>query len=395
MPSGIAVVGMEVITALGSGTSWVWEQMMGNVSGIKPLQRFPHGVYQSDWAGEISGEDLASYGCESGHQNFSLAWCLAFQAGKRALEQAFAGTTAIADHKIGLVLATTKGDLPEFERLVREGGEPGQGLFNPYVLARELSGKLHLRGPFLAVSGACATGLFAIMHGARLLRRGAAEAVLIIGVDVLSDFVLRGFSCVSALDPQPCRPYDAGRAGLSLGEGAGAIVLAPRGRLPARELAAIRGWGVANDARHITAPSKTANGLIQALRQTLAMGGLPEGEVHYINGHGTGTPYNDAMEARAIAGVFDATRPPVSSMKGYFGHTLGAAGVIEGALTVMALQRRMAPASLGLKHPGADAPINLVQQPLELANFKNALTIKSGFGGINAVIALSAIEAHG
>jgi 3-oxoacyl-[acyl-carrier-protein] synthase II len=152
---------------------------------------------------------------------------------------------------------------------------------------------------------------------------------------------------------------------------------------------------VANDARHITAPSKTANGLIQALRQALAMACLPEGEVHYINGHGTGTQYNDAMEARAIAGVFGATNPPVSSMKGYFGHTLGAAGVIEAALTVMALQRRMVPASLGLKHPGTEAPINLVQQPLGVANFKNALTIKSGFGGINAVLALSAIEAHG
>ncbi len=395
MPSGVAVVGMEVITALGSDPLRVWDRMLGNASGIKPLQRFPHGAYQSDWAGEIAAEDLAAYGCASSGEKFSLTWCLAYQAGKKALEQAFAGTTAVADREIGLVLATTKGDLPEFERLVRQGGGPVLGLFNPYVLARELSGKLHLRGPALAVSGACATGLFAIIHGARLLRRGTADAVLIIGVDVLSDFVLRGFSCVSALDPQPCRPYDAGRAGLSLGEGAGAMVLAPRGRLPARELAAIQGWGVANDARHITAPSRTANGLIQALRQALATSGLPADEVHYINGHGTGTQYNDAMEARAIATVFAAARPPVSSMKGYFGHTLGAAGVIEAALTVMALKRRMVPASLGLKHPDREASINLVQQPLRVPNFKNALTIKSGFGGINAVLALSAIKNHG
>jgi len=395
MDSCIAVVGMEVITALGSGTPWVWEKMMGYTSGIKPFRRFPHGTYQTDWAGEISAEDLASYGCKSGDQDFSLALSLACQAGKRALEQAFAGTTAVSDLKIGLVLATTKGDVPEFERLVREGGEPRQGLFNPYVLARELSGKLHLRGPALAVSGACATGLFAIMHGARLLRRGAAEAVLILGVDVLSDFVLRGFSCVNALDPQPCRPYDASRCGLSLGEGAGAMVLAPMGKLPARELATIRGWAVANDARHITAPSKTANGLIHALRQALAMGGLPEGDVQYINGHGTGTRYNDAMEAKAIAMVFGATKPPVSSMKGYFGHTLGAAGVIEAVLTVMAMQRHMVPASLGLENPGTEASINLVKQHQGVENFKNALTIKSGFGGINAVLALSAIQANG
>jgi 3-oxoacyl-(acyl-carrier-protein) synthase len=173
------------------------------------------------------------------------------------------------------------------------------------------------------------------------------------------------------------------------------MVLAPMGKLPARELATIRGWAVANDARHITAPSKTANGLIHALRQALSMGGLPEGDIQYINGHGTGTRYNDAMEAKAIASVFGSTKPPVSSMKGYFGHTLGAAGVIEAVLTVMAMQRHMVPASLGLENPGTDASINLVKQHLGVENFKNALTIKSGFGGINAVLALSAIQANG
>ena len=166
---------------------------------------------------------------------------------------------------MGLVLATTKGDLPEFERQVQNREGPAKGLYNPYLLALELARDLKLEGPVLAVSGACATGLLAMIHAVRLVQRGGAEAVVAVGVDVLSDFVLSGFSSVALLAPEPCRPYDEKRNGLSLGEGAGAVVLVPGGTYPQKELALVSGWGVANDARHITAPSPTANGLIQAL----------------------------------------------------------------------------------------------------------------------------------
>jgi 3-oxoacyl-[acyl-carrier-protein] synthase II len=220
---------------------------------------------------------------------------------------------------------------------------------------------------------------------------GGTEAVVAVGVDVLSDFVLSGFSSVGALAPEPCRPYDEKRNGLSLGEGAGAVVLVPRGTYPQKELALISGWGVANDARHITAPSPTANGLIQALRQTMAMACLEVDEVHYLNAHGTGTIYNDAMEAKAIHQVFGESPPPVSSMKGYFGHTLGAAGIIEAALTVVALRCKTVPASLGLEHPGADILIQPVATHLHRTPLTHALTIKSGFGGINVALSLSAL----
>jgi 3-oxoacyl-(acyl-carrier-protein) synthase len=289
------------------------------------------------------------------------------------------------------VLATTKGDLPEFERQVQNREGPAKGLYNPYLLALELARDLKIEGTVLAVSGACATGLLAMIHAVRLVQRGGTEAVVAVGVDVLSDFVLSGFSSVGALAPEPCRPYDEKRNGLSLGEGAGAVVLVPRGTYPQKELALISGWGVANDARHITAPSPTANGLIQALRQTMAMACLEVDEVHYLNAHGTGTIYNDAMEAKAIHQVFGESPPPVSSMKGYFGHTLGAAGIIEAALTVVALRCKTVPASLGLEHPGADILIQPVATHLHRTPLTHALTIKSGFGGINVALSLSAL----
>ncbi len=393
MPEPCAVIGLDLINALGMGPEAVWDEMMAYSCGIRTLTRFDQGRYRSDLAGELPGALLAQLRDEAQERPFSLTYSLARRSAQQALDAAWGKPESLAPPRVGLVLGTTKADLPEFERQVQNRESPAPGLFNPYRLAEALARDLKLEGPVLAVSGACATGLLAIIHAVRLVQRGGAEAAVAVGVDVLSDFVLSGFSSVAALSPEPCRPYDETRCGLSLGEGAGAIVVAPQGAYPQKELALITGWGVANDARHITAPSPTANGLIQALRQTLAMACLPAHEVHYLNTHGTGTVYNDAMEAKAIHQVFGDSPPPVSSMKGYFGHTLGAAGVIEAALTVLALRRQTVPASLGLRHPGPDIPIQPATTHLDRAPLTNALSIKSGFGGINVALSLKAVPA--
>ncbi len=385
-----AIIGIDLINALGVGPDTVWGGMMAYTCGIRPLTRFDQGRYRSDMAAELPGSLLAHFRDEAGERSFSLAYDIARRVTKGALVAAFGDQRSTTPRRVGLVLATTKGDLPEFERQVENLGGSSKELYNPYLLALEVARDLKLEGPVLAVSGACATGLIAMIHAVRLVQRGGTEAVVAVGVDVLSDFVLSGFSSVGALAPEPCRPFDEKRNGLSLGEGAGAVVLAPRGDYPQKELAMIGGWGVANDARHITAPSPTANGLIQALRQTMAMACLKVDDVHYLNAHGTGTIYNDAMEARAIRQVFGESPPPVSSMKGYFGHTLGAAGIIEAALTVVALRRKTVPASLGLQRPGADLLIQPVATHLHRTPMTNALTFKSGFGGINVALALSA-----
>jgi 3-oxoacyl-(acyl-carrier-protein) synthase len=389
-----AIVGMGLVTALGAGVEEVWRAVLASTSGIRLLRRFPHGRYGSNYAGELPEEVVNALTSQAPNGDAPLAFLLAHKAAREALAGAFPGPGSRPRGRVGLVLATTKGDLPEFENLVRDGTLPRRGHFNPYLLARDLASALGLDGPVAAVSGACASGLFALIQGARLLARGAAGAVLAVGVDVLSDFVLAGFTSVAALDPQPCRPYDAARAGLTLGEGAGAAVLARPDAWPDREMARIAGWGVANDARHITAPSRDANGLSQAMRLTLAHAGLAPAEIGYINGHGTATLYNDAMEAKAISHIFGAGTP-VSSLKGYLGHTLGAAGLIEAILTVAALQARTIPASLGFTTLGEDDPIHVVNRHLPQPGLGAALTLKSGFGGINAALALGSAGDRG
>jgi 3-oxoacyl-[acyl-carrier-protein] synthase-1 len=285
-----------------------------------------------------------------------------------------------------LVLATTKAGVDELER--HAGGVDGEGIchYLPSVMASDLAAELRLGGPVFAVSNACASGLLAVMEAARILDGAQCDQVLVVGVDIVSDFVLAGFSCLKALSPLPCRPFDKGRNGLSLGEGAGAILLTKdRGR---HGLAAVRGWAATNDATHITAPSRTGSGLTAALATALKVSGLVPDDIDYINAHGTGTVFNDEAEALAIHSTF-GPGVPVSSMKGYLGHTLGAAGIIEMCLCVMALRDRIIPASLGSQKLGVSSPIRVAVCHQQVSQMDHIVSIKCGFGGMNAVVILT------
>ncbi len=155
-------------------------------------------------------------------------------------------------------------------------------------------------------------------------------------------------------------------------------------------LGEVAGWGLTNDACHITAPSRSGEGLRRAIEGALSRAALQPRDIHYVNGHGTATVYNDAMEARAVHDIFGSDGPPLSSMKGYFAHTLGAAGVVETALCLMSLRHRVVPACLGLHRLGVGHRVNVPREHLALRRLSHVLSFKSGFGGINAAVVLSA-----
>ena len=210
------------------------------------------------------------------------------------------------------------------------------------LLAADLAAAHGARGPVQCVSVACVSGLIAIQQGAKMIQRGEADAVLVVGVDHLSAFVVAGFTALKAIDPNGCRPFDRDRCGLSPGEAGAAIVLV-RADLAPQSAIKIRGWGGSNDANHLTGPSRDGSGLAQAIRRALDSAELPPREIDYVNAHGTGTPYNDAMESLALRTVFGEACPPFSGAKGMFGHTLGAAGVVETILCVLAMQEKLLP----------------------------------------------------
>jgi len=198
----------------------------------------------------------------------------------------------------------------------------------------------------------------------------------------LSHFVLAGFTSLKSLELEGCRPFDKDRTGLSLGEGAGAVLLARGSGM------AVIGWGSSNDANHLTGPSRDGAGLALAMQRALKKAGIQPGEVDFVHAHGTGTLYNDSMEALALRLVFGDSIPSFCSSKGLFGHTLGAAGVLETILCVLAARAGIAPGTPRLRVAGADMPAALQLAPRCNAKLRTIVKINAGFGGTNAALVL-------
>ena len=307
-----------------------------------------------------------------------------------------AGNSDEALGRTGLVLATTKGDIDAQVAWMRaqDGIRPGGGGL-PLLggEAARLARRLRIGGPAWTVSTACSSGLTAIIDAAFVLLDGDADRVLVAGIDVAGDFVQDGFRALRAISPTSCRPFDVQRDGLALGSGAAACLLARE--TDAREASCrISGWGMASDAVHMTAPDREARGLIRAMEDALAVAQLAPEQIDVLIAHGTGTPYNDAMEALAIEKVFlqqaDAKGPAVTAVKGLIGHTLGASGVVESILAARILETQVVPPVTGLREP-ENPRVDFVREPRRVSGRKirHVMKVASGFGGLNAAVVLS------
>ena len=235
----------------------------------------------------------------------------------------------------------------------------------------------------ITVSNACISGLCAQIEAFRCLKSGQYDTAVVVGVDVLSPFIVAGFQSLKALSDEQCRPFSANRKGLNLGEAAATVIYqaADDHADGWRMLAGV----VRNDANHISGPSRTGEGSYRALRSVLEESGLSVSNLACLNVHGTSTMYNDEMEAIAInrAGLADV---PVNAMKGYYGHTLGAAGVLETLLTMRALEDGKVPATRGFDELGVSVPVRITSEPIDTQ--KNSFVkLLSGFGGCNAAAA--------
>jgi len=285
--------------------------------------------------------------------------------------------------KYDIIVATTKGAADE---ILHNPDEPtGQ----PWDISRMAADITGCSGRQQTVSAACASSTVALIQAAKQIMTGRSECVLVIGIDLLSSFVMAGFDSLKALSPNPCRPFDTDRDGLSMGEGIGLVVMCSETYATEHKikiLAGIEGWGVSCDATHITAPSRTGSGLIRVIEQATQKGSIPVGA---INAHGTGTVYNDAMEMTAFKTFWDK-QPPFHSVKGAIGHCLGAAGVIEAAIALRSLENGCIPPSIGYKT--GDASLGKISGTSHLSlTAPTILACNSGFGGINAGIIFSGL----
>jgi len=421
----IAVAGCGAVTAAGLGMEPLQRAVASNAGALQRREWVASKTCQSIVAGFVPDKITESLRAAGPAHADSRAFLFAAAAGGQAASQAKDILDSIPAARRGFVLSTTKANIEALDKLVRQQSVSAMALrqIQPAFLATDLAEHFDCHGPVQCVSAACISGLSALLQGAALLRRGQADAVFVIGTDLISQFALSGFNSLKSLDPEGCRPFDKARAGLSLGEGAAAMVLMKCERLndgarasarftvssdktleiaeppsldtmKRRERRApspailISGGGTSNDANHLTGPSRDGSGLALAIRRALAKAGIAPDEIDYIHVHGTGTPYNDAMESLALRSVFGVRVPPFSSSKGIFGHTLGAAGVLETALCVAAMQNNLLPGTPRLRERDPVAPESLLAEPRAAARLDRVLKISCGFGGTNAALVL-------
>ena len=368
----VHVTEVRVITSLGDSLEATWDAAMKGKRGMGPIGRFSAEAYEGQIAALIN----------------DLVWTSERSIIDELLNRLLSGKQSIPSDT-ALITATTKLGIDNLERR-RRGESVRVGDILPSSMPEMVSTKLGISKRGFNISASCASSTIAIAEASAMIATGMTEAVLICCADVITEFIFSGFSALKIVSPSPCRPFDRDRNGITLGDGAAMLLLmsedrAKKERRPS--LAVVRGWGVANDAFHITSPVQDGSGLVAAISKAIRRAGLTADDIPAISAHGTGTTYNDLMELKAFNQVFGERKMPVYSIKGSIGHTLGAAGGIEVALATKALEEQIIPPTVGFENPEEGAEGLISSKP---ASFKGnyMLTSNSGFGGINATIIL-------
>jgi len=324
--------------------------------------------------------------------------------GLYALQEALASAqlSATEIEAAGLLSATTTGGIREFEKYffnlldLRQEGDFVQfaDTANPGEHCEHLADHLGIKKYIATISTACSSSANAIIQGAQLIKSGKLDCAICGGTEALSKFTINGFNALMIIDPGHCRPFDASRNGLNLGEGAAYVVLESeaavirKGKTP---LAELKGYGNANDAFHQTASSPEGFGALSAMNAALKTGGISPADVDYINAHGTATENNDLSEGVGIQKLFGDTVPYFSSTKPYTGHTLAAAGSIEAVYGMMAIRHQMVWPNLNFVQQMPELSIRPITELIQQATLKNVLSNSFGFGGNTSSLLIGSI----
>ena len=291
-----------------------------------------------------------------------------------AIEISSPSTIVIISSTKGNISLLEKGDISDNEK--EQIGLPAS--------AKKIAGHFKLANTPLIISNACISGLTALLTGKRLLEMGKYKNAVVAGADIISAFILSGFQSFQAISAQPCRPFDAERNGITLGEAAATIILSTE-----RDNSAIKltGGAVSNDANHISGPSRSGQELCMAINKAMQQANISATDIGFISAHGTATVYNDEMEAKAFS-LAGMETIPLNSLKGYYGHTLGAAGIVESVIAIRSLQQGTMIATKGYQQPGVSKSVNVCKELISIET-DHCLKTASGFGGCNAALVFS------
>jgi 3-oxoacyl-[acyl-carrier-protein] synthase-1 len=389
----LAIADYTVTSAIGAGRAATLASLRAGRSGLA-RRRFETSTLDT-WIGEVPGVDdvrlpaaLAAFDC----RNNRLAW-LGLQADGFA-DRVAAARARHGAHRVALVLGTSTSGILSAEQAYRRR-DPATGALpadfhyaatlNTGSLAAFAGAALGLAGPAFVISTACSSSAKAFAAAARLIDLGLADAAVVGGVDSLCLHTLHGFDALELLSPDICRPWDADRRGLSLGEAAAFALLE---RDAAHPCGWLLGAGESSDGHHMSAPHPEGAGAAEAIRAALASAGVAPADIDYVNLHGTGTASNDAAEDAAMRAVF-GTRVACSSTKGATGHTLGAAGAVEAAVCLLALAHGLMPGGANRRQPDPALGARYLDAAVE-APLRRVASHSFGFGGSNACLVFGA-----
>ncbi|MBX3461580.1 MAG: beta-ketoacyl-[acyl-carrier-protein] synthase family protein [Planctomycetes bacterium] len=389
----VVVTGLGAVCGLGVGVETVWQGALAGRAAVAPLRLFPTATHRTTLAAAVPDDAVLAAG-----RGWSRAERFACTAAAEAVRDLPAAVRQGA--RTGVFFGSSTGALFEAERFLAAILHGHEGRLRPLAAQQNdgpgsaVARHLGVRGPVATWSTACTSANVALGAALDALRAGEVDVAIAGGADELCETTYAGFNSLRAVDPQPTRPFRRTRAGLSLGEGAGVLLLETAAHARARGarvLCELAGAGRSCDAHHVSAPDPEGRGAAAAIRTALAEAGLEPAAVTFVNAHGTGTPHNDDSEAKALHAVFGARAAaiPVTSSKSLIGHLLGAAGGIEAVFTALSIVHRLVPPLAGSEPADPELGLDVVlgaPRPLPLANV--GLSTNLAFGGNNAVVLL-------
>jgi 3-oxoacyl-[acyl-carrier-protein] synthase II len=404
----VVVTGLGLVTPLGIGVDETWTALCKGQSGISEITRFDASAFDTKIAGEVKNFHPKDFLSKKEAKRTQLFIAYAVATSRMALEDSGLTIDKTNENRVGVLTGCGLGGLQLLEKttvaLQKKGPQRVTPFYIPMIIGNMAPGMISIylgaKGPNSSIATACASGTHAIGDAFKIIKRGAADAMITGGVEsVITPTCIAGFNAMKALstrndDPERAsRPFDRDRDGFVIGEGCGILVLETldsaleRG---ARIYAEICGYGMSGDGFHIAAPAPDGEGAARCMAAALADAQMTGDEIDYINAHGTSTQLNDVYETQAIKSVFNekASSLAVSSTKSMTGHLLGGAGGIETVFTALTISEGIIPPTINLDHPDEECDLDYVPNTARKMDVKTAMTNSFGFGGTNATLIL-------